>query len=114
MGGASSLLRARYAGFAALIAALAAYYAWAESLWAASTWWDVAWLAVVVIPAVFGIVWFLLPFLHAHRLAFLAVGFALLSVGLHFADLEALANFSKLVTMTLVGFWFLTFFESVL
>jgi hypothetical protein len=109
-----ALLTARYAGFAALIAALAAYYAWAESLWAASTWWDVAWLAVVIIPAVFGVVWFLLPFVRAHRLAFWAVGFALLTVALHFADLEALANFSKLVTMTLVGFWFLSFFESVL
>jgi hypothetical protein len=114
VGGASSLLDRRYVGFAALVAALAAYYAWSESLWSASTWWDVAWLALVVIPAVFGVVWFLLPFLHARRLALLAVGFAALTVGLHLLDFEALANFSKLVTMTLIGFWFLTFFESVL
>jgi hypothetical protein len=114
VGRASSLLNARYAGFAALVVALGAYYAWSESLWSASTWWDVAWLAVVLIPAVFGIVWFLLPFLHAPRLAFWAVGLAALTVALHLADLEALANFSKLVTMTLIGFWFLTFFESVL
>ena len=38
----------------------------------------------------------------------------MLTVLLSLADLGALANFSKLVTMTLIGFWFLTFFESVL
>ena len=38
----------------------------------------------------------------------------MLTVLFSLADLGALANFSKLVTMTLVGFWFLTFFESVL
>jgi hypothetical protein len=108
------VLSFRYVGFAALIAALAAYYAWSEELWSASTWWDVAWLALVVIPAVFGVVWFLLPFLHARRLVVLALGFAALTVALHLLDFEALANFSKLVTMTLLGFWFLTFFESVL
>jgi len=114
VGRPSPVLSLRYVGFAALIAALAAYYAWSEELWSASTWWDVAWLALVLIPAVFGIVWFLLPVLHARRLVVLALGFAVLSVVLHLLDLEALANFSKLVTMTLVGFWFLTFFESVL
>jgi hypothetical protein len=114
VGGATALLDRRYAGCAALAAGLAAYYAWSESLWDASTWWDVAWLALVVIPAVFGVVWFLLPFMRAHWLGLIAAAFALLTLLLHFADLEALANFSKLVTMTLIGFWFLTFFESVL
>jgi hypothetical protein len=114
VGGATALLDRRYAGFAALAAGLAAYYAWSESLWEASTWWDVAWLALVVIPAVFGIVWFLLPLMRARWLALVAAAFALLSLLLHLVDLEALANFTKLVTMTLIGFWFLTFFESVL
>jgi hypothetical protein len=97
-----------------LVAGLGAYYAGAESLWDASIWWDVAWLAVVLIPAVFAVVWFLLPFWRATGLFLVAVAFALLTVLLSLADLGALANFSKLVTMTLVGFWFLTFFESVL
>jgi hypothetical protein len=114
VGRASALLDRRAAAFAALVAALATYYAASESLWNASLWWDVAWLAAVLIPAVFGVVWFLLPFWRARGLALVAAGFVVLTVLLSLADLGALANFSKLVTMTLIGFWFLTFFESVL
>ncbi|MDP9492054.1 MAG: hypothetical protein M3P42_07650 [Actinomycetota bacterium] len=114
MGRAAALLTPRYGGFAALAAGLAAYYAASESLWNASLWWDVAWLCLALIPAVFAVVWFLLPFWRARGLGLVAVGFAVLTVLLSLADFETLANFSKLVTMTLVGFWFLTFFESVL
>jgi hypothetical protein len=114
VGRASSLLSWRYGAYAALIVVLGAYYAWSEELWNASLWWDVAWLTLVLLPAVFAVVWLLLPFSRARRLALAAVVFALLSVLLSLLDLGALANFSKLVTMTFVGFWFLTFFESVL
>jgi hypothetical protein len=114
VGRATALLTPQYGAFAALVVALGAYYAWSESLWNASLWWDVAWLAGVLIPAVFAVVWFLLPFWRARGLFVGAVAFAVLSVLFSLADLGALANFSKLVTMTLVGFWFLTFFESVL
>ena len=114
MGRPSSLLSWRYGAFAALIVVLGAYYAWSEELWNASLWWDVAWLALVLLPAVFAVVWFLLPFWKARWLAVAALTFAALSVLLSLVDLGALANFSKLVTMTFVGFWFLTFFESVL
>jgi hypothetical protein len=114
VGRATALLDQRAAAFAALAAGLAVYYAVSDSLWDASLWWDVAWLALVLIPAVFAVVWFLLPFWQARGLALVAVAFAVLTVLLSLADLGALANFSKLVTMTLVGFWFLTFFESVL
>ena len=114
MGRATALLDRRAAGFAALLAALAVYYAGSDRLWDASTWWDVGWLALVIIPAVFGLVWFLLPFRQAKALPLFAIGFALLSFALSLADLGAIANFTKLLTMTLIGFWFLTFFESVL
>jgi hypothetical protein len=114
VGRPASLLRLRYAAFAALAGALAAYYAGSESLWSASVWWDVAWLTLVLLPAVFAVVWFLLPFWRSRPLPFAAGAFAVLSVLLSLASLGALANFSKLVTMTLLGFWFLTFFESVL
>jgi hypothetical protein len=114
VGRATSLLDRRAAAFAALVAGLGAYYVASDSLWDASLWWDVAWLAVVLIPAVFAVVWFLLPFWSARGLALVGGAFAVLTVLLSLADLGALANFSKLVTMTLIGFWFLTFFESVL
>jgi len=38
------------------------YYAVHQSLWDASLWWDIAFLAFVLIPAVFGLVWLALPF----------------------------------------------------
>jgi hypothetical protein len=114
VGRPASVLSPKYVAFAVLVTALAAYYAGSEALWNASLWWDVAWLALVLLPAVFGVVWFLLPFWRARGLALVAAAFAVLSVLLSLADLGALANFSKLVTMTLLGFWFLTFFESVL
>jgi hypothetical protein len=112
VGRPSALLK--YGAFAALVVALGAYYAGSDELWNAGLWWDVAWLALVLIPAVFAVVWFLLPFWSSRGLILAALAFAALSVVLSFADLGALANFSKLVTMTLIGFWFLTFFESVL
>jgi hypothetical protein len=96
------------------VTGLGVYYAGSDALWDAGLWWDVAWLALVLIPAVFGVVWFLLPFWPARGLGLVAAAFAVLTVLLSLADFGALANFSKLVTMTLVGFWFLTFFESVL
>jgi len=114
VGRPSSVLSARYGAFAALLAGLAAYYAVNESLWNASLWWDVAWLTLVLLPAVFAVVWLLLPFWRSQKLPFAVAGFAVLSLLLSLAGLDTLANFSKLVTMTLIGFWFLSFFESVL
>ena len=114
VGRAPAVLKRRYAVLAAVVVGLAVYYLASESLWNASTWWDVAWLAVVLIPAVFALVWFLLPLRRARGLALTALAFAVLTVVLSRADLDVLANFSKLVTMSLLGFWFLTFFESVL
>jgi hypothetical protein len=114
VGRPASLLSLRYVAFAALAAALAAYYAGSEELWNASLWWDVAWLTLVLLPAVFAVVWFLLPFWRSRALPVAAGVFAVLSVLLSLAGLGAMANFSKLATMTFLGFWFLTFFESVL
>src|SRR5262249_8217966 len=37
------------------------YYAWSSSLWNASTWWDVAWISLVLVPAVFSFVYLALP-----------------------------------------------------
>src|SRR5205823_6044226 len=47
---------ARATTFLALAAAVGSYYAWSSSLWNASTWWDVAWISLVLVPAVFGFV----------------------------------------------------------
>ena len=57
VGGAAPVLSAwRIAAFAVLSAALAAYFALHEHLRNLSLWWDVAVIAVLVIPAVFATV----------------------------------------------------------
>jgi hypothetical protein len=105
----------RAAAFGALALGLGLYYAFHESLWNTSTWADTAVIALVLMPAVFGLVLLVLP-LHRARplqLFLLAVALALLAVVFNVAGLEALSNFAKLGAMTMIGFWFLNSFESV-
>lgn len=118
VGRASALLRAldsrRAAAFAALAVALGAYYAFNDRLSEVSTSWEVAFLGLCLMPAVFALIWLVLPLRQANGLFLLALGFLLLTVILQVAGLDALANFSKLAVMTSFAFWFLGFFESVL
>jgi Na+/H+-dicarboxylate symporter len=108
-----ALPRARAFGLLGL--ALGAYYAAGDELRDLSTRGELAFLALVLIPAVFGLVWFALPFRRLGRLLFpAALVFLALAIVLELAGLEALANFAKLGLMTALGFWFLTYFESVL
>jgi hypothetical protein len=115
VGRASSLLATpRAAAFAALGVWLGVYYAAHESLVDLSLWWEVAFLGLVLMPAVFALIWLALPYRNTNGLFWLAATFLALSVILEAADLVALANFAKLGLMTSFGFWFLSFFESVL
>jgi hypothetical protein len=99
--------------FAALATALGLYYAFVEHLWNFSLWWDVAWIALVLIPAVFGLVWLVLPLWRAKTgLLAVALAFAAAAVAFQVSGLDVLANFAKLGGVTLFGFWFLAFFES--
>ena len=114
MGRAASVLDRRVA-FVALAAALGIYYATHESWFSLTLWQDLAWLAFVLIPAVFGLVWFALP-LRARPLRDLlivAVACAVGSVLLTWAGADILANFAKLATMTFVGWSFLWLFEEL-
>jgi hypothetical protein len=105
--------RARVAGGVALFTALVVYYEVAPSLWQAGVWWDVAWLAFVLIPAVFGLVLLALPLRHARGLFPVGIAFALLAAVLTIADADVFANFARLAACTLLGWWFLQYFESV-
>jgi hypothetical protein len=113
VGRASALLTPRGGAFVALGAAVGLYYAGHESLWKLSLWWDIAFLAFVLIPAVFGLVYLALPLwrTEALRLFLAAVAFGLLAALLEASGAEAIANFAKLAAMTAVGWWFLRFFE---
>ncbi len=100
---------------AALLAALALYSRFAGHLPALSDWGNVVFLALLVIPATFALVWLALPARERARGGVL-LALALLFVGLAAAatatDLEVLANVAKLAAATVVGWWFLLFFEA--
>jgi hypothetical protein len=93
--------------------ALLAYYVASESLWSAGTWWDIAFLAFALIPAVFALVWFVLPAWGARGTGAVGLAFAAVAIACSLADLDIAANFAKLGAMTFLAFWFLTFFETV-
>lgn len=115
MGRASSLLgstQARLGAAAALGGCLGAYYAWSESLWHASLWWDVAFLSLVLIPAAFGLVYIALPLRTAPGLLVVGLAFVGLAAAFEAADVRAAADFSKLAAATAIGFWFVRAFDT--
>ena len=115
VGRAPAVLGARARAFALLGLSLGAYYAFTDDLADLTTRWELAFLALCLIPAVFALVWLVLPARRLGRLLFTAsVVFFVLVVVFELAGLEALANFAKLGLMTAIGFWFLSYFESVL
>ncbi len=105
MGRATALL--------ALATALGAYYAVSPRLWHAEVWWDVAWLAFVLIPAAFALVWLALSLWSGRGLALVGLACAAAAVAFSLADLDVLANFAKLATMTVLAWAFLAYFETV-
>jgi hypothetical protein len=103
----------RAAALLALLAALALYYAFHDRLWEASTWWDIAFISLVLIPACFALVWLVLPLRNARGLLAVAVGLGLLAWAFHVAGWETPENFCKLFGVTAVGFAFLRWFEDL-
>jgi hypothetical protein len=103
----------RAAALLALCVGLGAYYVGAESLPSLSSWGEVAVLGLLVIPAVFALVYFALPLRRARHLLLWGVVVALLATALQILELDVLANFAKLAAVTLLAFWFLSYFETV-
>jgi hypothetical protein len=102
----------RVLAFAGVAAVVGAYYAWPGALPNISLWWDVAFLAAVLIPAVFCLVYLALPLRRARGLLPLGLAFGALTWAFVVADLDALANFSKLAATTALAFWFVTLFDA--
>jgi hypothetical protein len=100
-------------GFAALLGALILYYELAHGLWHMGIWWDVAWLTFLVMPAVFGLVLLALPLRDARGLLLVGIAFGVLTAVLTIAHVDVLANFARIAATTLLGWWFLTWFETV-
>jgi hypothetical protein len=98
---------------AALLVPLLVYYEVSSDLWSTSLWWDVAWIAFVLIPAVFGLVLVALPVRTSPGLLPVGLAFAVLAAVLTAADFDVFANFARLAACALLGWWFLQFFETV-
>jgi hypothetical protein len=115
VGRVTALLGWRAAALAALGAVLGLYYRFHASLPDTSTWGDVAFLALVLMPAVLFLVYLVLPLRAARELQLLLIGlaFAVLALLLHEAGLNAPSDFAKLGAMAFLAFWFLNFFEAV-
>ena len=111
---AAVLERSRVLGFTALTAAFAAYSAGAGRLWDGGLWPDVLFLSLVVFPAALGLVWLALPVRHSRGLLVAGLGFIVLAVLLRLAGLDVLFNLAKLFALVAFGFWFLSYFETVL
>jgi hypothetical protein len=103
----------RAASVLSLGVALGLYYAFHDRLWNASTWWDIAFLSFVLIPACFALVWFALPFRNLPGLLLIGLGFGLFALLCHLVGWNTPENFAKLFGVTAVGFWFLAYFESL-
>ena len=113
LGAPAVLSRPRALALAGLTVALAAYHAGAGRLWNLGFYPDVAFLAAVLFPATLLVIWLALPLQRARWLA--PAGFALVVVAvlLRAADLSVLFNLAKLFALVALGFWFLSYFETV-
>jgi hypothetical protein len=114
VGGAAALLGRRRALAGALVlAALIAYYGTQGSLPQLGLWGDIAFIAVVLIPAVFWLVWVVLPLRGAVGLLPVGLAAIVLAVVLQEAHIPIAANFVKLGATTVLAFWFLEWFETL-
>jgi hypothetical protein len=103
----------RASALLALGVPLGLYYAFHDRLWDASTWWDIAFLGAVLIPACFALVWLVLPLRLGRGLLAVGIALGVLAWALHFAGWGGAENFAKLFAVTAIGFWFLGFFETL-
>ena len=103
----------RALAFAGLAAGFAAYSAAASRLWDAGLWPDVLFLSLVLFPASLALVWLALPLLGRRGLLAAGLGLIGLAVLLRLAELDVFFNLAKLVALILLGFWFLSYFETV-
>jgi hypothetical protein len=107
------LTRNRWAALVGLTAALAAYTAGAGHLWDAGLWPDLLFLSLVLFPVTLALIWLALPLAGGRGLLVAGLGLAALSVVLRLAELDVLFNLAKFFALVALGFWFLSYFETV-
>jgi hypothetical protein len=105
----------RAAALLTLLGGLVVYDAVAGELPPISTDWDVALLALVLMPATFALVWIAQPFRHELGPVAFVIAIAAsagVAIALEAAALYVPANYAKFAAVTLAGWWFLRFFEA--
>jgi hypothetical protein len=113
VGRASALLTTpRAAAIVALSVVLGVYYSFNESLPNLTVWWEVAILTFLVIPACFGLVYLALPLWQAPHLLPAGLVVGALAAVLEVVGFDVAANFAKLAAVTLLAFYFLSYFET--
>ena len=103
----------RAAALLGLALVLIGWFELAPHLGAWSLWPSVLLIAFVIIPACFLLVWLALPLWSWRYNLPAAIGFGLLAFGVSALHWPIGSNFCKLAAMTLLGWWFLGFFEEV-
>jgi hypothetical protein len=98
---------------AALFAALFAYDDLAYRLWHVGLWWNVAWIACVLMPATFALVLLALPLRQMRHLLPVGLALAVLAAVLTALGANVSANFARLAAASLLGWWFLRYFEEL-
>jgi len=111
---AAALLSApRALALAGLTLALAVYTAGADHLWDAGLTADVAFLTAVLFPATLLVPWITLPLARARGLLVVGLALVVFAVLCRLAHLDVLFNLAKLFALVAIGFWFLSYFETV-
>lgn len=103
----------RWAALVALTAALAAYTAGAGHLWDGGLWPDILFLSLVLFPATLAAAWIAVPLAERRGLLVAGLALAVLAVLMRLAELDVLFNLAKLFALVALGFWFLSYFETV-
>nr|MBA2332100.1 hypothetical protein [Actinomycetota bacterium] len=67
----------------------------------------------VLFPATFVVIWLLLPLASSRGLLPVGLSLVVLAVVFRLAELDVLFNLAKLFGLTALGFWFLSYFETV-
>ena len=114
VGGAAALLIARRAGpLAVVVAVLIAWDAGAGVLPDVGNRSDVLMISLLVLPVTFAVPWLALPAAASRWLPHAVAALVALSLLLYVAGFGALFNVSKLLALTVIGFWFMTVFEAL-
>jgi len=103
----------RAAALLALLAALVGWYEAAPHLGPLSTWHAIVLISVAIMPACLLLVWLALPLRRQRLLLPAGIACVGLAALLALARFPVGSNFAKLAALTLLGWWFLCFFEAV-